>query len=76
MGNSELTGDEDGESPNYETEDGAGMGIGQFFIFWTEPVGNKDGDVKRFPDRDGDGVEKRGWDSKYDLRNSPPVAIP
>ncbi|GJV52531.1 hypothetical protein Tco_1448272 [Tanacetum coccineum] len=42
----------------------------------TEPVGDKDGDVKRFPDKDGDGVEKRGWDSKYDLRNSPPVAIP
>ncbi|GKD67403.1 hypothetical protein Tco_1309511 [Tanacetum coccineum] len=42
----------------------------------TEPVGDKDGDVKRFPDRDGDEVKKQGWDSKYDLRNSPPVAIP
>ncbi|GJY24716.1 hypothetical protein Tco_0398374 [Tanacetum coccineum] len=64
----ELTGDGDGdgESPNYEIWDGAGLGIteipGPGSLI---PIGDRDGDVNRFPDGDGDGdgdeAKKRGW---------------
>ncbi|GJR16524.1 hypothetical protein Tco_0799176 [Tanacetum coccineum] len=55
----ELTGDgdRDGESPNYETGDGAGEGQKILESPWGSPIpiGDGDGDVNRFPDGDGDG---------------------
>ncbi|GJY87231.1 reverse transcriptase domain-containing protein [Tanacetum coccineum] len=73
----ELTGDGDGESSNYKTGDGEGMGITEIpgpYIWqkipespWGSPIpiGDGDGDVNRFPDGDGDGdgdeAKKRGW---------------
>ncbi|GJS90266.1 retrotransposon protein, putative, ty1-copia subclass [Tanacetum coccineum] len=43
-----------------------------------KPVRNGGGDVKRFTDGNGggDGVEKRGWDGKYDPEIPSPLAIP
>ncbi|GJW43711.1 hypothetical protein Tco_0072510, partial [Tanacetum coccineum] len=62
-----LTGDGDGdeESPNYETGDEAGRKISKSLRGSPIPIGDVDGDEKRFPNGDGDGdgdvAHKRGW---------------
>nr|GEU35202.1 RNA-directed DNA polymerase, eukaryota, reverse transcriptase zinc-binding domain protein [Tanacetum cinerariifolium] len=48
-------GDGDGESLNYETRDGAGRKIPEFPWGSPIPIGDEDGDGKRFPNGHGDG---------------------
>ncbi|GJZ47257.1 hypothetical protein Tco_0601089 [Tanacetum coccineum] len=51
----------DGESPNYETEDGTGQKILESPWGSPIPIGDGDGDGKRFLNGDGDGDEAHKW---------------